>query len=129
MFRSVLLPCVFMSIVMFCKQSAFAADTINNPRANFDITATNQNYGAQFNADYTVSYTMVFEYEIMAGTWSQLGSTAVSVTATGTIDLDVQMGTLSIGTSYPGRVLLYRDGSLRATKKGTFRGPPAPPGP
>ena len=95
----------------------------------FDITATNQNYGAQFNADYTVSYTMVFEYEIMAGTWSQLGSTAVSVTATGTIDLDVQMGTLSIGTSYPGRVLLYRDGSLRATKNGTFRGPPAPPGP
>ena len=128
MFRSVLLPCVLMSIVMFSKQSAFAADTINNPMAGFDITATNQVYGAQFNADFVDSYTMIFEYEITAGNWSQLGSKSVNVTTTGNIDLDVQMGTLEIGTSYNGRVKLFRSGSLKNTKTGTFRGPPAPPG-
>lgn len=114
---------------MLAAGSAYAANTIDNLMAGFDITATNQVYGAAFTADTAnVNYTMKFEYELVAGTWTELGSKTVYVTATGALSLDVQMGTLGIGTDYPGRVRLLRGSSVVATKTGTFRGPPPPPG-
>ena len=129
MFRTVLLPLVLVFGVVFSQSSAHAQPTIDNPTGGFDITATNQNYGAQFTADVAnLYYSMIFEYEVTPGVWSQLGSNGVYVTTTGSMNLNVQLGTLGPGTYYNGRVKLIKMTGKppypTVTVTGHFRGAP-----